>query len=138
MASSTIDEVIAAWAAAEEAGADFYVEFERRTGISEVLIKDYWSTWTSIRHETAESFVRGTGRGMDEGFQVLLASVLRLGRLPIELLVDPGYAPEPNPRAGRPWPKSEDCPGCDGRVGPVHSRHRFGCSYGGARGGGVA
>lgn len=134
MASLTINEVVAAWAAAEEAGADFYAEFERRTGISETKVKEYWETWSNIRHETAESFVRGTGQSMDQGFLVLLASVLRLGRLPIEILVDPGYPPDPNPRLMRPWPKSEDCPGCDGRVGPSNT-HRFGCSYGGARGG---
>lgn len=34
-------------------------------------------------------------------------------------------------REDRPWPKEEDCPGCDGHKdkGP----HRFGCSVHGAR-----
>jgi hypothetical protein len=128
-------EILAAWKAAADT-SDFYAAFEKATGLNEGEVKLRFTHWTKLRHETAEEIAADHGMTVREGgFQAYLVSILRSGHPAIVTYADEGYDDawmDPNPRKDRPWPASEDCPGCPGRVGEQY-QHKFGCAYFGAR-----
>lgn len=131
----TAIEILAAWkAAAAAGGSQFYAEFERLTGFTEADVKRHFGDWNRLSHETAEKIAEDNGVTIREGgFQAYLATIKRTGRPPIAAIIDDeGADDDPNPRADKPWPASEDCTGCDGRIGP-NGWHRFGCTLHGAR-----
>jgi len=129
-------EILAAWKAAAATG-DFYAAFEKATGLNEGQVKLHFTHWGKLRHETAEEIAEDHGMTIREGgFQAYLVSILRTGHPAIVTYADDGYDEmwsDPNPRPGKPWPESEDCPGCPGRAGPEYP-HKFGCRLYGARG----
>lgn len=130
----TAHEILAAWEAATAAGGDrFYAEFERLTGFSEADVRRHFGAWARLRHETAEEVAVENGVTVREGgFQAYLSDIKRIGRPRTSTYVDDGYEEDPNPRPEKPWPASEDCPGCPGRAGP-ENQHKFGCAVHGAR-----
>lgn len=121
---------VEAWQRAA-ASADFYGTLEELTGLNEAAVRSHWREWCALRHETAEQIAAAAGWTIGKGgFQSYLEVIRKTGRPPIAALMDGGWPDDPQPRPRRPWPASEDCPGCDKREG---GPHRFGCAYRGGR-----
>lgn len=130
----TVEDILNAWKIAADSGG-FYEVFERLTGFSEYDVRRHFVDWNRLRHEIAEEIAEEEGVTIRSGgFQAYLAAIKRSGHPPISAIL--GISEEdddPNPRPNKPWPRAEDCLGCDGRAGAQY-QHRFGCSYYGARG----
>lgn len=130
----TAREILAAWKAAAATGR-FYEEFQKATGFDEAAVKRLFAEWNGLTHDAAEEVASENGVTIREGgFQAYLADVKRIGRPRIAAIV--GVRSEedddPNPRKDKAWPASEDCPSCDGRLGP-EGWHRFRCASEGVR-----